>query len=79
MLKITDTTGSVQETIQMELANTVGVWRDMVCSKHSRDNDEPVCVGYMHDADGDYRSFWTMILISCVPLCLGFSTGMILA
>ena len=42
MLKITDTTGTINETIPPELAKCVGVWADMVNSEHSRDEDEPV-------------------------------------
>jgi hypothetical protein len=42
MLKITDATGKVQETIPRELAKSVGVWRDMMESEHSKDEDEAV-------------------------------------
>jgi hypothetical protein len=42
MLKITDTSGSVQATIPPEIATTVGVWRDMITAEHSKDEDDAV-------------------------------------
>jgi len=42
MFKITDPTGTINETIPSELAKSVGVWVDMVSSQHSTDDDEVV-------------------------------------
>jgi hypothetical protein len=42
MLKVTDSTGIIQETVPSELIDVVGVWADMLGSKHSKDNDEAV-------------------------------------
>src|SRR5579862_388556 len=42
MFKITDTTGTVNETIPFELAISVGVWADMLSSEHSKNTDEAV-------------------------------------
>ena len=42
MLKITDTTGSVQTIIPPEIAAAVGVWRDMINAEHSKDEDDHV-------------------------------------
>ena len=40
MLNVTDSTGSIQETIPIEIAKLVGAWRDMIDSDHSGDEDE---------------------------------------
>jgi hypothetical protein len=42
MLKITDITGAINQTIPSEVAKCVGVWADMVNSEHSRDDDNAV-------------------------------------
>jgi hypothetical protein len=39
MLKITDITGMINQTIPAEVAKCVGIWGDMVNSEHSRDDD----------------------------------------
>jgi len=42
MFKITDSTGTINETIPSEIAKSVGVWADMISSKHSKEDDEAV-------------------------------------
>jgi hypothetical protein len=42
MLKITDITGTINQTIPSEVAACVGVWGDMMSSEHSNDDDDAV-------------------------------------
>jgi len=42
MLKITDSTGAINETIPTQIAKSVGVWADMISNEHSKDDGEPV-------------------------------------
>jgi hypothetical protein len=46
--KVTDSSGTINETITMEMAKCVGVWREMIDSEHSRDDDTPVSPTYLH-------------------------------
>jgi hypothetical protein len=40
--KVIDSSGTINETISLEIAKCVGVWREMVGSEHSKDDDTPV-------------------------------------
>jgi hypothetical protein len=61
MLKITDPTGHIQETIPLEMAKVVGVWRDMIDSNHSKDDDEAVPKSNWNQGLLTHRYVCTMI------------------